>query len=155
MEKITAFLDGFDLAAVVPELTPFLEKLHGGARLVVMIGPAALLLLGLIYLLIPPKEANHHVGFRTYFGMGSVEAWRFTQRLAGIVLGGLGLILGIIMWLISGKFSGMELQPLFDKVVRCLLWQIGLVLVAYIGLSITAAIFFDRRGNRRWNKQKS
>ena len=149
MEAITAIFEGIDLTKLVPELPPLLEKLYSGARIGVMIGPVFLLLMGLIYFLIPPKEANRHFGFRTYFGMGSVEAWQFTQKLAGIVLGGLGLILVIIMLLVSGKFAQMEPEPLFNAAARCLLWEITLVLLAYLGLFITTAILFDRNGNRR------
>ena len=152
MEAITALFEDFDLTKLVPELPPLLEKLHSSMGYVVLIGPVLLLVLGLVYLLIPPKEANHHVGFRTFFGMGSVEAWRYTQKLAGIVLGSLGLILSIIMWVLSKKFPEMELETLYNTVARCLLWQIGLTLLAYISLSVTAAVLFDRKGNHRWKK---
>lgn len=153
MEKITEILEGIDFSKLVPDLSTFPGTVELIARICVMVGPLVLLVLGLIYLLIPPKEANHKAGFRTYFGMGSVEAWRFTQRLAGIVLGSLGLILSIVMWVISGDFAGMEINLLIHKAAACLVWQIGLVAFCYLGISITAMVMFDRKGNNRWKKR--
>ena len=51
-----------------------------------------MIIMGLLYFFAAPKEANHHFGYRCYFGMGSELAWRFTQRLSGIVLGVLGVL---------------------------------------------------------------
>ena len=93
MDFISSLLDGLDN---IGNLVPALEKLLSSAQLwltiVLLIGPVAMLILGVIYLFLPPKEANHHIGYRTYFGMGSVEAWLHTQKLAGIIYGGLGKI---------------------------------------------------------------
>jgi len=155
MDKIMEILEGIDISGILPDLDALPENLQLIARICLLIGPVVLLFLGFIYLLIPPKEANHKAGFRTYFGMGSIEAWQFTQRLAGIVLGTLGLILGIVMWSITRDFAGMEIGPLVDKAALCLIWQGGLVLFSYIGISVTAAVMFDRKGNNRWkNRQK-
>ncbi len=154
MEKITEILESIDFSKLVPDLSTFPETVLLIAKVCVMAGPLILLVLGLIYLLIPPNEANHKAGFRTYFGMGSVEAWRFTQRLAGIVLGGLGLVLSIVMWIISGKFAGQEMDLLIRTTTKCLIWQIGLVAFCYLGISITAAVMFDGKGNNRWKKRR-
>ena len=155
MEKITEILEGIDFSKLVPDISTFSETVLWIAKVCVMAAPLLLLVLGLIYLLIPPCEANHTAGFRTYFGMGSVEAWRFTQRLAGIVLGGLGLVLSIVMWIISGGFADMEMDQLIHKAALCLVWQIGLVAFCYLGISITAAVMFDRKGNNRRKKRRN
>ena len=86
--------------------------------------------------------------------MGSVQAWRFTQRLAGVVFGGLGLILTIIMLLISGGFANMEVTDMVWRAADCLIWQAILVVLATIGINLTAAMRFDRKGEyRKKNKQ--
>ena len=85
MEIITAILEGFDLGKIIPDLSKFLGRLQTVAGIAVMVGPVVMLALGIWYWLYPPQEANHKIGFRTYFGMGSVEAWQFTQLLAGKV----------------------------------------------------------------------
>ena len=44
--------------------------------------------------------------------MGSVHAWRFTQRIAGMILGGLGLILTVVMGVLSLGFASMEIEAM-------------------------------------------
>ena len=87
---------GMMLTTVVAEAARMLRLEHGpdsfDMDLVgIAIGPVVMLALGLAYLFLAPKEANYYFGYRTYFGMGSVHSWRFTQRLSGIVLSLLGL----------------------------------------------------------------
>ena len=88
--SIKSVMDGFDPASLLPDLSKVFGSLVGVCRVAVMIGPIITLILGLAYLFLAPKEANYYFGYRCYFGMGSVRAWRFTQRLAGVCLGGLG-----------------------------------------------------------------
>ena len=149
IEDIKELMDGFDPATLLPELDTVFGKVELVCRVIVMLGPALLLLLGLIYLFLTPREANHYIGYRCYFGMGSVNAWRFTQRLAGIVFGGLGLILGIVMLLTVASFRQMALDAMVWKAARCLVWEAALALLAHLGVTVTAAVLFDRKGNPR------
>ena len=153
MEFINKIFE-LDLGKFVPEMTDVLEKTRFLVKFSVLAGPILLLVIGLMYLLFPPKEANHKLGFRTYFGMGSVEAWRFSQKLAGAVLGGLGLILTIVMVLIVNGFRGMEMEPMIMLSGKCILWEIGLAVISWLGINITVTVFFDRKGNRRRDKKK-
>ena len=152
MEKITALFDSLDLSKLVPEMDKLLSVLRTAASLVVMIGPVVMVALGLWYLFLPPKEANHRAGFRTYFGMGSVEAWQFTQKLAGIAVGGAGLVLGVVMAIICMGYGGRDMMDVSMSAIRCLIWQAAVALVVYLGVSITAAVIFDAKGNRRLPK---
>lgn len=149
MEKITAFFDSIDLAKLVPEMDTLLGKVQTVTSLALMIGPVLMLILGLWYFFLPPKEANHRAGFRTWFGMGSVQAWRFTQRLAGIVWGGLGLILTIIMGIICLSFGGKELANIVNTAFIALIWQVVLALVAYLAICLTVTIRYDSKGKKR------
>ena len=153
IESIKELMDGFDPASLLPELSTVFGKVELACRILVMVGPVLLLALGLVYLLLTPKEANHHIGYRCYFGMGSVNAWRFTQRLAGIVFGALGLILTIVMFLNISSFREMAMEDMVWKAARCLLWEAGLALAAHVGLWITTAILFDRKGYPRLKKK--
>ena len=99
--SIKSVMDGFDPASLLPDLSKVFGSLVGVCRVAVMIGPVIALILGLAYLFLAPKEANYYFGYRCYFGMGSVRAWRFTQRIAGMILGGLGLILTVIMAIVT------------------------------------------------------
>ena len=150
IESIKELMDGFDPASLLPELSTVFGKVELACRILVMVGPVLLLALGLVYLLLTPKEANHHIGYRCYFGMG---AWRFTQRLAGIVFGALGLILTIVMFLNISSFREMAMEDMVWKAARCLLWEAGLALAAHVGLWITTAILFDRKGYPRLKKK--
>ena len=150
--SIKEIMDAFDPAALLPELDTITGKIDLVARIAVRAGPIVILVLGLLYLFLSPKEANHHFGYRCYFGMGSVDAWRFTQRLAGIVLGGLGLALTVVMFFLVQSFGGLAIMDLMSRAAVCLLWEIGLTAVACLGINITATVLFDRKGNYRTKK---
>lgn len=152
--SIKDMMDAFDPVSLLPELSDVFGSLSTICRFAVMIGPIVLLVLGLAYLFLSPKEANYYFGYRCYYGMGSVQAWRFTQRLAGVVFGSLGLILTIIMLLISGGFAKMDVTDMVWRAADCLIWQAILVVLATIGINLTAAMRFDRKGEyRKKNKQ--
>ena len=153
VESIKALLDGFDPATLLPDLSKVFDTLAPVCRFAVLVGPVVLLLLGLSYLILSPKEANHYLGYRCYFGMGSEYAWRFTQRLAGVVLAGLGLILTVVMLVISGKFPGMDINDMVWLALKMLIIEGVLALVANAAIGIVAMARFDRKGEFR-NKKK-
>ena len=153
IDSIKELMDGFDPAALLPELDTVFGKIELVCRIAVMIGPVLLLLLGLTYLFLAPKEANHYLGYRCYFGMGSVQAWRFTQKLSGIVLGGLGLVLTAVMVFMMMSFRGMEVQAMLWRAVKCLIWQAALALLANLAINAAAFFLFDSRGDFRSKKR--
>ena len=153
IESIKELMDAFDPATLLPELDSVFGKVLLACRVAVMVGPLLLLILGLVYLFLTPKEANHYIGYRCYFGMGSVQAWRFTQRLAGIGFAGLGLILGIVMFLASAGFPELAMESLVFRSARLLIIQAGLALLLNIAITLTTAIVFDRKGEYRSKKK--
>lgn len=152
VEKLKGLINDFDPVSYLPDIASLLSWAELFARVCVMAAPAIMLLCGLRYLLLPPKEANHEAGYRFYFGMGSVEAWRFTQLLAGIVWSAVGLVLSVTMYLISNKFGTMELNAMVVKAVVCIFWEIGLILASYIAINLTLIIRYNHRGEVRWKK---
>ena len=142
----------FELATMVPDMALVLDKVRLAVTVAVLLGPAFLLILGLIYFFIPPKEANHRLGFRTYFGMGSVEAWQFTQKFAGIAFGGLGLILLVIMLVTISGFDGLDHFQMVSKAITCMLWQAALALTARLTTVIIVTIRYNKHGDRRKKK---
>jgi len=149
MDALKSLFEGFDFAAFVPEVDTVLGWVELICRLAVMVGPLVLLGFGLVYLLAPPKEANHSVGYRFWWSMASLEAWQFTQRLAGMIWSALGLILTIVMALICNGFRGMEPMDMVWSAVVCLLWELGLAAAACLAVNITVIVLFDRNGFRR------
>lgn len=152
-ESIKALMDGFDPATLLPDLSKVFGSLVTVCKFAVMVGPVILLALGLAYLLIAPKEANYYFGYRCYYGMGSVQAWRFTQRVAGLLLGLLGLVLTIVMWMISGSFASMEVTDMVRKAVSCLVWEAVLVVLVTLAINFIAAACFNRKGELRRKKK--
>ncbi len=148
MEFITKIFD-LNLESLVPEMDVFLKDIRFLVTLAVLVGPVVLLVLGAMYLLKPAPEANYKYGFRTYYGMGGVEAWRFSQRIAGIAFAGLGAVLLIVMIVVAVGFKSKDLFQMTTAAMVCLLWQTGLALAARITVAVLSAHFFDRNGRRR------
>ena len=154
IESIKELMDSFDPASLLPEMGDIFSFITTVCQIAVMVGPIILLTLGLAYLFFSPREANYYFGYRCYFGMGSVEAWRFTQRLAGIVLGVVGLILAGVMLVMSLGFPGMDTMEMVWKAFWCLIWQAILALIANAAIWIAAAVRFDAKGNYRKKKTR-
>lgn len=155
IDSLTKLVNEFDFAKIMPDLGNLLGWIDMFIRLCVLAAPVAVLFFGLWWLLLPPKEANHHVGYRCYFGMGSVDAWRFTQKLAGSLWTALGLGLLAIAVLISNKFPDMEAMAMLDKAVVCILWQLGLIAVVCLLINLTVTLRYDRNGYLRSEKKKN
>ena len=147
MDFITGLFD-MDFAALVPEMGAMLGFIRVVLSLLVLAGPLSMLILGVLYLFMSPPEANYKFGFRTYFGMGSVEAWRFSQKIAGIAFGCLGLIL-LVAIVVDFSFIGKDTHQVASTAITCLLWQVGLALAARLAVGIAAAVFFTADGGRR------
>ena len=154
IDSIKKLMDGFDPAALLPDLGKLFGSLATLCRFAVMIGPVVLLILGLAYLFLSPREANYYFGYRCYFGMGSVQAWRFTQRMAGLLFSGAGLILTGALYVISGGFAEMEITDMVWKAAGCLAWQAIIALALTFLVNFLAFFFFDAKGGPRRKKKK-
>ena len=149
IESIKAMLDGFDPAVLLPDLSKIFDSLAPVCRFAVLIGPVVLLLLGLSYLILSPKEANYYLGYRCYFGMGSEYAWRFTQRLAGWLFTGTGLVLTVVMFAVSAGFPYMQLTDMVWKAAACVLVELAAAVLLVLIVNLSAAFRFDRKGRHR------
>jgi len=154
IEDLKSLMDAFDPASLLPELNSVLDLVLYAVRIATLVGPAVLLLLGLGYLIFAPKEANYYFGYRCAFGMGSVEAWRFTQRLAGIVWSVLGLVLTAAMVLLTGKLPQMEIYDAIWTAAKYVLWEVGLVAVSCIFINAVVMRQFTYDGEYRKEKKK-
>ena len=152
LDSLKSLFEGFDIAAFLPELTTILGWVETLLRLTVMAAPLLLLGFGLLYLLAPPKEANYSLGFRCWWGMSSLDAWQFTQKIAGMIWSVLGLILTVVMLFVTNGFAGMEVMDLVWKSVTCLVWEAVLALIATLAVNLIAFFKFDRKGEFRGRK---
>lgn len=149
MDFIKNLLFDFDPGMIFPDLEKLLGSLELVLRIAVLAGPLALLGFGLLYLLAPAKEANHSLGYRFYWGMSSVEVWQFTQRLAGLVWTGLGLVMTIVMALICNGYRDLGWEAMLWSALTALGWELGIVIVSILAINITVMVLFDNKGYRR------
>ena len=147
--SIKEMMDSFDPAALLPDLTEMADVIASVARLSILIGPLVLLAMGLAYLFLSPKEANYRFGYRCFFGMGSVQAWRYTQRMAGLIWGGLGILLTVVMGVISLGYSGSSVVEILDSALTCLIWEAILAAVSTVVINVLVLLRFDARGALR------
>ena len=138
-----------DFSSLVPDMGMLLDKAQDLVTVSVLVGPLVLILLGLLYMFKSPKEANHSFGYRTYFGMGSVEAWQFTQRVAGILWSCMGFLLSIIMLLVCGGFSPTDGLDMVSTAGTCLIWELVLIGGLCLFIDVVVILRYDRKGNRR------
>ena len=149
MEAITKLMNGLDFTKLVPNLDTVLGRVRPIAVIAMLIGPLCMLILGAIYLFRPPAEANRKFGFRTYFGMGSVEAWRFTQKVAGMVYGGMGLLLTIIMGILCLTSGRKAVDAVAMMAFKSLIWELVLLIVCYVAIVVVVTRFYDKDGYPR------
>ena len=138
-------------------LIPNLEKLMGDMRswlgIAMIIGPVIFIVMGLVYYFLAPPEANHKLGYRTYFGMGSVTAWKFTQKLAGIVWGGLGIILAIVAIIGCVIMVGQQLSKATTTALTILIIEAVAAVLAFLTVEITVLLRYDMNGSARKKKK--
>ena len=149
IDNLKSLMDDFDPASLLPELDKLLGGLTQAVRIAVLAGPVLILVFGLAYLLLAPKEANYIFGYRCVFGMGSVEAWRFTQRLAGIVWGVLGLVLTVVMFSLTKDFPGREVNEVIWLALKYVLWEAGATALSCLVINTVVMTQFTYSGEYR------
>ena len=153
LDAIMEFFSGAENAApVVPDAGTLLDKVVPIVKILVIAGPVIMLILGLLYLFAAPKEANHHFGYRCYFGMGSEHAWRFTQRIAGITWVVLGAVMTLAMLIVTARFPGQDLLEMLTTAVICVVVEALVLLLASLVIRTIVAARYNRHGDRRGKK---
>lgn len=141
--------DNFGIYDLLPNMGGFLGDIRFYLCLFLLLVPIIMCAMGALRFFKPAKEANHSVGYRTYFGMGSVYAWRVTQWVSGAVFmgaGGLLLLTAIIQCFVMGA------KEVGDAVVNMYTWLIveGVVLVVAIAaVEVVIGLQFNKDGGLR------
>ena len=149
VDFIQSLLSDFDPMALLPDLWAIFDKLDVALRVVVLAGPLCLLGLGLLYLLAPPAEANHIFGYRHFWGMSSVDAWKFTQKTAGLVWTGLGLAMTVAMSFICNAYRDMAWEAMLFSALTSVVVELLLVFLSTLLINALVILHFDRKGTRR------
>jgi len=152
MDAIMNLLGNFDPAALLPDISFTVGLIKLLARLFILIVPALLLGFGYLYYFKPVKEANHRFGYRTYFGMGSEEAWCFVQRLAGFVYMILGGVLALAALIISIILIWQDTVTLLTTAAIYLAIEAVLTGLAVSAINIYMAVRYDQDGYRRGSR---
>lgn len=141
--------DNFGVYDLLPEMGGFLGDIRFYLCLFLLLVPVIMVIMGALRFFRPAAEANHSVGYRTFFGMGSVYAWRVTQWVSGVVflgVGGLLLLLAIIQCFVMGS------KEVGDAVTNMYTWLIvegvGLIL-SIVAVEVVIGLQFDKNGNLR------
>ena len=154
LDAIMEFFSGSEaVTPVVPDAGSLVDKVMPIARVLVVAGPVIMLILGLLYLFAAPKKANHHFGYRCYFGMGSEHAWRFTQRIAGITWIVLGAGMTVAMLIVTARFPGQDILEMLTTAATCVVVEALVLLVANLIIRAVVTARYDRHGDRRSKKK--
>ena len=152
MDKLNGLLEDSDIVKLLPKLDTVWDTVTLLTRLFVMAGPLILLGLGIWYFFAPPREANHRAGFRTAWGMGSVDAWRFTQKTAGSLFSLSGLVLTVIMAVKCSGFPAMDPVDALQAAGKCIIGQLITVAAVCVLCHLIPPFLFDWKGVRRSGK---
>ena len=152
MDDLLSVFQDFDVSNFLPAPDKFIRDLEGWTRVFVLAAPVLVMLLGLWFYYKPPAEANHKAGFRTHYSMGSVEAWRYAQRLAGLSYMIVGGGLTIVMLIVSLFFNGEKAMAMLSAAVVCVAIEAVILIGMHIFLTVTVKNAYDKDGKRRLNR---
>ena len=149
MSDILSFLQDFDVANFLPAPEKYLRSLVGWVRLLVLIGPLVMLGLGLWYYYGQQKNVRKGISFRAFWGMKSVSAWRFAQKVAGIgyILVGGGLT--VLMFVVSLFFSGKHGFVMINIALICVIIELILITLTWITVHLLVYKAYDKEGKPR------
>ena len=154
IDRLVSLVDNLDPSSLIPQLDTVLGWVELIAKICLLVPPFFILGFGLLYWFKPPKEANHIFGYHFYFGMGSVQAWRFTQWLAGFVWTCLGGLLLIIMFIVVMSIGGTPAPELVSTTITWLIVELVAVALSCLAINIVVGLRYDRKGDRRVFKSK-
>ena len=149
MDFLKSLISDFDLMALLPSMVDVLDWIMIAVSYALVAGPCLLVLLGLWYLILPTREANHFVGYRFFWGMGSIKSWKFTQRFAGLVWIILGAILAKEANDLREGLLAMEKLDMMYEAVSLILKQISFLVVTCLAINFIIFVIFDFKGNVR------
>ncbi len=149
-EAFKELLNGVDFAALLPNIQDIIAVLAPTVQVLVVAGSFVMLAFGLYCLMIAPKEATYLAGYRFRWGMASLDAWRFMQRVAGVVFSVLGMLSAIYMALFTRHLEDLPLMELMTQSCIYIAMQAGLALIGCAVTNFLVICRYDRKGNRRY-----
>lgn len=149
-EAFKKLLAGIDFAELLPDISQIIAFAAPIAKFLALAGSFVMLAFGLYCLMLAPREATYQAGYRFRWGMSSVNAWRFMQRVAGVVYLVLGLGSAVYMALFARDLGQLELMDLLGRSAVYIALQAGLALAGCVITNLLVLLRYDRKGNRRY-----
>jgi uncharacterized membrane protein len=149
MDKIMSLLKEFDIASMLPEIGSFMGQLKGWLIFALLVGPVLMAAMGAVHFFFPPKEANHHLGYRSYWSMGSVQVWQYAQRLSGMIfmIGGGGF--AVVMLIICLFFGLMQPSTMVITSLVCVIIEALAAIAAVVVIEVMLRKYYDIHGNKK------
>jgi hypothetical protein len=145
MGAISSLFD-INFSGLIPSIGALNGFLKFFAFVAVLAGPVLMLIQGYLFLKKPTPKPRKY-GFHFFCGTKSPEAWKYTQQLAGLILGGLGLALTAVMLIFAIIFLIKNPGSFALTFVICMLCQAVLTLAAYVAVHVMVLKHFDKEGN--------
>ena len=101
MDAVVALLKSMDFEKMIPSLGWYLFSLKFWCFVLVMAGPAVMLVLGILYLKKPPETPDSFWSYRSKAAMRDRGTWDEAHRLAGKTWSRLGTLLCIAGFAVS------------------------------------------------------
>ena len=149
-EAFKKLLNGIDFAELLPDINQILSIVAPVTKVLMFCGSFILLAFGLYCLMIAPREATYLMGYRFRWGMGSVKAWRFMQRTAGVIFTVLGLSCAVVVALQTQQVDQLPLMELMTTACLYILFQAGVALAGCLITNLLVILRYDLKGNRRY-----
>lgn len=143
-----------NLGALLPDIGFVIVLLRLLTGMLVLVGPVVLLIFGLMYTYKPPKEANYSVGYRFWWGMASLDAWTFTQKLAGKLFTLVGAGLSAVMLIVSLVLLFLPMMATVITAAVCLLIELLVIGGICIAINVIVMKKYDKDGFLREEPQE-
>lgn len=129
MDSLYNSIKDFDISALLPELEGFLGSLRFWCGLAALIGPALLLIFGLMLLKNPGAGINQFLGFRLCREDASEATRKRAYHLGGLYWAGSGGALAVVTLLVLLLTIGADALGMLTATAICLLVQLITLLV--------------------------
>lgn len=149
MSALLDLLKEFDIAKILPEMDTFVGQLAGWLRLILLICPVVLLVLGAWLRYAPPDEANYSLGFRTKWSMSSVAVWRYSQKLASKYFLLVGGVLAVVVLVISLFFGPLGPMGMAITALLCVIAEAAVIIWLHVYIDKKIRMRYDQNGNLR------
>lgn len=128
MDALYESIQDFDIASLLPELEGFLGSLRFWCGLAALVGPALLLIFGLMFLKRPDAATNRSLGFIVCPEDASESTRKHAQRLAGLYWAGAGGGLAVVTLLVLLFTIGADALGMLTATTVCLIIQLAAII---------------------------